>query len=257
MDEFNFLLIVLAPDRAAYAGFIDQLWENGCFEDLSIDFKSNDPEVQAFLRERFGWNGEGEPPPLKELIEGLAERFPPPFGHRDMLCKEGTRYLLAGDNIPALIERDAEWREIDRIKIVMTMRSPELMNVDGVPLADYIENQYKPMMRGLVGHEDFWPDDFETTLNLLGGEPDIIRKEDRTFELELPCRDVTNSVWLLDRSLKHQFAFNDLVLGKCPDPHALALDLGAPPYFHLFCFAMGVAVTFAENMAFTVVPYGE
>lgn len=257
MDEFSFMLVVLAPGRASYAAFFQQLWDNGCIEDLAYDFTSDDPEVQAFMRERFGWTGAGDPPQLPALIEALAERFPPPFRHWDILRQESDRRRLARGRLDQLLSRDAAQRANSRIAITITLKSPEAMDVAAEAITDYLELQYKPMMLDLVGHEDFFPDDFEPTLNLLQGEPDIIRKSERTVELTLPCRDVTNSVWLLDQALKNRFVFDSEALVGGEDVHALALELGTSPCQHLFCFAFGDTCTLMDNVGWSVISLGE
>jgi hypothetical protein len=155
-----------------------------------------------------------------------------------------------------MLEFDAQERLKNRIEISMTMKSPETTGLPKKTYIDYIEEQYKPMLLDLVGHEDFFPDDFETTENLLNGDPDIIRKEDRTFTLTLPCRDVTNSVWLLEQACRYHLGYDVQSMGGdglC----VMAVEIGDAPYLHLFCLAFGDTCYLSPGLNCSLVPRPE
>lgn len=256
MDEHDFLLLLLTPNLGAYARMIDMLWENRLFEEYSLDLHCEDPEIKDFLQQKFAWAGGGSVPPLEDLIPALAEKFPPPFRHGEIFQEKITLQRLGTGQLSKLLERDALEREKNRIEISMTMKSPETTGIPKETYFKYLEEQYKPMLLDLVAHEDFFPDDFETTSNLLNGETDIIRKEERTFSLIMPCRDVTNSVWLLNQAYRNHITYDVAQLGG-DELCAMAVEMGESPYLHLFCFAFGDTCFLCPGLNCSLIPRSE
>lgn len=226
---------IALPGLTSYCALARLLEEAGLVERIRVDLKCADDEVRRVV------DGLASPATARDaeaLLRALAQAFPPPFRHERILA--GSLSVERGKKaVPfeKMIDLDREARMNNRLKVSVTLKSPEHMLLPGEAIREFISQTYRPMMDWLIGNPDEVHDDFETTLNLLAGEEDVILPSQRTFTLVYPLRDVTNSVRLREVVMEDYMEESVQSRLEGNDRHVMLVESANEAYLHLVALA--------------------
>jgi len=239
MGNADYILVLICPGLEGYCAMAEYFVHSKLIENNFGELIIQDPELAAYLDRHYpDWSEKGtEAIAVSDFLFEIAQAFPPPFSHRDVM--HGNLPDRPPEEWRALFQQADQWRQMDSVKIHVTVKSPEKMPLPKKMVRKFLEENYKPLIFELAGHEDFVPDDFEATEALLKGEPDLIWPETRTFTAVFPLRDVTNSIQLVQVFDRPQLPRIPADLPK--DPHFLTVDIAHPECLHLFSLLFGEA----------------
>lgn len=247
----DYTLALICSGLPAYAAMCEGLAHSPLLEEpIHLALASHDAEVTRFLQEKFAWR-EGQPIATSDWVVALARAFPPPFAHRDILA--GRIDPEAKANL-ALRRGELAARRDNALTVNLSVKSPEHLPLAQEEILGFIEENYHPLILSLAGHDDFVPDDFTATRELLAGEPEVIRREHRTMRLTLPFRDVTCSVRLLELTGGGSLQV-DLPEGMGEDFYILPIEIPHPEYLHLCCLAVADTCRRFHGLDWTLIPH--
>ena len=245
--ETDYVLALICPNRPLYCVACHNLRESPLVEKWDVDFKVGDKDVLRLLKED-GWR-KGDIEPLHGYTGFIADSFPPAVSHKEIITGAARRKLTP-EAREELYEKDHAARKKSRIKIDLTLHSPEKFPGGPDYLREFIDENYIPTMTELMPR-DYLPDDFETTLSLLNGDDDFILPIIRTLSIVAPIPDVTNSTYLME-IMQHTDAGWEAPHEYPDDVHVLPVHVPNPEYLHLFAFLFAHYASSSKTIRWTI-----